>query len=160
MERKWKDKKMNRFTIKGDEKDPYSFWLINGSENFAIIPSNTIDGIHYDIPIRLQAGNQVFGAKHINMRHGSWVKKCMKHKTGDDPRLVPALLHKKLNQVGQIYQIRDEKFSIVLSLTPNTSLFLKKIQDYLSVTTFYYKQNSQDELWIPQGRYLSKFGTK
>lgn len=151
---------MDKFTIKGDEKDPYSFWSINGNENFATIPGDTINGIPHDMPIRLQVGNQVFGATHVNIRHGVWVKKCLKHYSEDDPRLVPALLHKKLNQAGQIYLTKDEHFSIVLSLTPNTSLFLRKIEDYLSVTTFYHKQNSPDQFWLPQGKYLSTYGTK
>lgn len=151
---------MNRFTIKGDEEDPDSFWLVDGSENFSIIPGNTISGIPYDMPIKLNVGDQSFGERHVSIRHQLWVKRSMNHKNEYDKRLVPALLHKKLNQPGTIYEIENKKLSIVLRLTPNTTLILKKMGSYLSVTTFYYKENSPDDLWIEKGKYLSSFGTK
>ena len=151
---------MDRFTIKGDEEDPGSFWLIDGSQDFAIIPGNTISGIPNDIPIKLNVGDQSFGERHVSIRHNSWVKRCMNHKSEYDKRLVPALLHKKLNQSGTIYEIGNKKFSILLRLTPNTTLILKNMGQYLSVTSFYYKANSPDELWIQKGKYLSSFGTK
>ena len=151
---------MDKFTIKGDEENPDSFWLIDGSEDFAIIPGNTISGISHDMPIKLSVGNQFFGERHISIRHNLWVKKSMNHKNEYDKRLVPALLHKKLNQAGVIYEAEKKKLVILLRLSPNTTLILKNRGQYLSVTTFYYKENSPDELWVEKGDYLSSFGTK
>ena len=87
---------MDRFTIKGDEEDPDSFWLIDGSEDFAIIPGNTISGIPNDIPIKLNVGDQSFGERHVSIRHNLWVKRCMNHKSEYDKRLVKAILLKWL----------------------------------------------------------------
>ena len=36
------------------------FWEINGNIDLAIIPANTIDGIPFELPIRLQDGNKAF----------------------------------------------------------------------------------------------------
>ena len=52
-----------------DTDDKYFFWEINGSIDLALIPKNTIKGIPYDLPIRLQngyaRGKAGFGYLHI-----------------------------------------------------------------------------------------------
>ena len=114
--------------------------MIDGSEDFAIIPGNTISGIPYDIPIKLNVGDQSFGERHVNIRHNLWVKRCMNHKSEYDKRLVPALLHKKLNQSGTIYEIENKKFSILLRLTPNTTLILKTWGNTYQLLAFIIKR--------------------
>lgn len=121
------------FTKTGEDR--YDYWLLNGSKTFSTIPANTINGIDFDMPIRLQIGDSFFGTKHIIARHGKWVQQQQPN------GCVATLLHKKLNTSGPIHLLDDNKIAIALRVAPDATIFLKMVDDFFSVTTMYYKRN-------------------
>jgi hypothetical protein len=114
----------------------YDYWLIDGGENFSLLPANTIPGIVNDMPIRLQVGDGRFGSTHITARHGKWMQRYQ------PDGCVATFIHKKLSSSGKIIQlVEDNKIGLALTLTPNASLILRNIGDFFSVTTIYYRSS-------------------
>lgn len=118
-----------------------------------MIPRNTIQGFHTDIPIRLQMGNSKFGATHIQAEHGQWLEQIS--------MIAPQFLHYKLGQVGTIHSTNSPKKVIismptyprgfmVLQLNPHNQL-----GEFFGLTTIYPRHKVSSGSVI--GRYSDAF---
>jgi hypothetical protein len=104
------------------------------------------------IPIWLRVGSSpAFGEKHIQDRHGHWVKR--------HNMTVPELVYFKLGQHGNVYCTeKNSKIKVTLTITPSALLVLDLIthigQPHFSVTTLYHHQGPLDGRII--GRYKGR----
>jgi hypothetical protein len=125
------------------------FWTVNGSRDFAYLPSGATPVSEKPIPVRLQRGdaNAQWGHDHILADHSQWVKE-----TG---KCLPLLVLTKLSQPGGIYSTEVEsKFKIRITLGPNALLVLKYVPGFdafFGVTSLYYRNSKVD------GTYIGKF---
>lgn len=123
-------------------------WLVDGCPDFGNFPGGIIPGVQDSIPIWLRVGTSAYGVKHIQQRHGHWVKK---HAT-----CVAELVYLKLAHPGQVYCAEEaNKIKISMKLNPSALLVLNLItrveQPHLSVTTLYFHQGVLDGELL--GRY-------
>lgn len=51
----------------------YDFWLANGSRGFGRMPLALPEIPNVNLPICLQMGNQTWGVRHMEQRHGRWL---------------------------------------------------------------------------------------
>lgn len=122
------------FTTTGAHKKDY--YLLNGSPDFAVIPSGVIKGIDQAMPIRLPYGDTSFGAFHIKHKHGEWVTK------NEPTACVATLVWKKLTQRGSMFIEVDSKLNLSLKINPSALLILKQLDGFYSVTTLYHHQRA------------------
>ncbi|MCP4702650.1 MAG: hypothetical protein GY862_38185 [Gammaproteobacteria bacterium] len=127
-------------------------WLVNDSIDWAVIPSGTIDGFCQDMPVRLQIGDPSWGQRHIENKHGHWLRKLGKS--------VAEVLYIKLGQPGQIYSTEQgNKIKIIMRINPDSLLILRhahqKNTNFFTVTSLYKYNGHLDGENI--GRYLSRF---
>lgn len=123
------------------------FWTIDGEPNFSVIPAGTLDRFEKDMPIRLPAGDNKYGAAHISKKHGRWISKQQKD------GCVATLVHRKLSQTGRIHAAETpDKLTLMMRLAPEAFMVLKVMTDCLSITTLYLKQNHTDGVEL--ARYL------
>ncbi|MFW6511847.1 hypothetical protein [Acinetobacter baumannii] len=132
------------------------FWEINGNIDLAIIPANTIDGIPFELPIRLQDGNKAFGYKHILERHGHEFTKLR------PPCDVFEFIYKKLAQGGAFHYQTHKRKTLFMSMHPSGVLILEYVKNgknsYLSIVTCYTRQRGVDGDRV--GSYSSRFQVK
>lgn len=115
---------------KGKER----FWLINGGLDFAVIPAGTLPGFEGAVPIRLPVGDNKFGAEHILRKHYHWVMKAQPN------GCIATLVHRKLSQPGKIFTTDStEKLALVMRVAPDAFMVLRKVPEYLSITTLYVR---------------------
>lgn len=138
------------FTKTGDT--PFDYWLINSNRDWAVIPAGTIEGFDEDLPIRLQVGDKGFGQKHIEFRHGHWLKKIKK--------TVQEALSTKLGQSGNIFTTEeDNKLKIMMRVSPDSLLIIRYVPNkqgnFFTVVSLYYKNERVDGDHV--GRYESRF---
>jgi len=123
-----------------------TFWTVNGSTTFGVMPGGLLPGIDDPLPIKLQQGDGRWGAIHIQKRHSNWLL-LNKHSAA-------SMVHMKLQQHGTVYSAEEEdKSKILLTLTPSALLILKHIpaENFLGVTSVYFKDSEVDGLRL--GRY-------
>lgn len=136
--------------------DQDQFWEINGNIDLAIIPANTIDGIPFELPIRLQDGNKAFGYKHILERHGHEFTRLR------PPCDVFEFIYKKLAQGGAFHYQTHKRKTLFMSMHPSGVLILEYVKNgknsYLSIVTCYTRQRGVDGDRV--GSYSSLFQVK
>jgi hypothetical protein len=122
-------------------------WLVDGSPDFAIFPSGTIESITEDTPIHLKVGTPAYGAIHIQKRE-RWYKQ-------HGFESAAAFVYFKLSHSGPIYTTEVEtKIKIMMRLNPNALLVLEHFtrgRPHFSVTTIYQSSSPLDGEFI--GRY-------
>lgn len=124
---------MPKFSQTGTEK--FDYWLVDGVKTFSKLPANSIPGIAVDMPIRLQLGDGRFGSTHITARHGKWLEQ---HQPGG---CVATFVHRKLSTSGKILVLEEaDKIGLALTLTPQAAIILRKVTDFFSITTIYFKK--------------------
>lgn len=132
------------------------FWEINGNIDLAIIPANTIEGIPFDLPIRLLNGNKSYGYKHILERHGHEFARLK------PPVDVFEFIYKKLGQGGGFHYQTDKRKTLFISMHPSGVLvleYIKKGKDsFLSIVTSYTRLRGVDGDRV--GKYSSTFQVK
>ncbi len=143
---------MAEFSKEGDDR--FTFWTVNASKDWAIIPANTLKGFPEERPIRLQVGTKTWGQTHIEFRHSMWLKKIDK--------TVQEALFLKLAQSGSVYSTEDDnKIKIMMRIAPDSLLVLRLVNnkhgDFLTVVSLYYKNERVDGDAL--GRYKSTFQT-
>ena len=84
-----------------NNKTEFGFWTVNGSPDFAWMPSGRVPVTRCSrpVPIRLQVGTREWGAQHIALRHGSWLAQ---HGVS-----AAEMVHLKLSQPGSIYATEE-----------------------------------------------------
>lgn len=148
---------MSIFTQTGpDEND---LWLVDGQQEFATFPANVIECVPEPLPIFLKVGNSLFGAKHISLRHGHWVKRHCNS--------VQELVYLKLGQSGSIFSSeQDSKLKICLRLNPDALLVLNLFDrvevPHFSVTSIYAMPSTLDGMRLGKfpGRQGARFARK
>lgn len=126
----------------------YDFWLLDGKPDFAVIPGGFLNGISYDVPIRLQNGNHGFGLEHIQRKHSHWVNR------NEPSGCIPTLLHRKLSQTGKMYLTDRHNYLVAMRMAPEALIVLKPIlnQGFFTVVTMYFRQGPIEGHEV--GRYL------
>lgn len=124
----------------------YDCWLANGSPDFGVIKGGIPGIAEADAPIRLQRGDNWFGATHIALRHRHWVEK--------QKATVPALVWQKCRQPGHLYSAEEpSKGKIWLPVIPSALMLLRYIpaRNFWSVITLYFHEGALD------GEYLGRY---
>jgi hypothetical protein len=120
--------------------------MVNGAPDFGLI-SGGVKGItDQDAPIRLQRGDTLFGAAHIEEKHGHWVKTTKLS--------VPGLDWTKCRQTGSIYSTEQTtKGKIWMPLAPSDLMVLQYVagKNYWAVISLYFHEGTLDGDLI--GRY-------
>ncbi|MDM2724197.1 MULTISPECIES: hypothetical protein [Enterobacterales] len=139
------------FTPQGDDRNDYI--TIDGCIDWAMIPAHTLPRQKYDMPIRVRVGDELFGVKHILMRHGQWLEKL---------RRTPCeLIWEKLSlSSGSFYRgNKPSKINIYVRLAPECFLVMEPQNDstkrFYSVVSLYKRSPRSDEK--PIGLYQSIF---
>ena len=52
-------------------------WHVDGTPDFGVFPAGIIPEVAENLPIWLKVGTSAYGEKHIRMRHGHWVNRCI-----------------------------------------------------------------------------------
>jgi hypothetical protein len=124
----------------------YDYWLADGSPDFGLISAGVQGITDRPAPIRLQRGDPVFGAHHIESKHGHWVRK---HAAS-----APELVWKKCRQSGLIYSTEtSEKGKIWMPIQPSALMVLAYVEkeNFWTVVSLYFHEGSLDGEEI--GRY-------
>lgn len=141
-------------------KEEFLFWEINGSIDLAIVPKNTIEGMRYDTPIRLQngyaKGRKGFGYLHILKNHGHEFNRLK------PPLDVFGFLVKKLGQGGSFHYQTDKRKGLYLAMLPSGLIVLEHVANgkdsFFTIITAYTTNRAIDGKSI--GRYISTFQVK
>lgn len=140
--------------------EKFLFWKIDDSIDLAIIPKNTIEGVLYDTPIRLQngyaKGKNGFGYQHILRNHGHEFNRLK------PPMDVFEFLVKKLGQGGSFHYQTNKRKGLYLAMKPSGLIILEYVakgkNSFFTIITAYSPDQAIDGKSI--GRYISTFQVK
>lgn len=124
----------------------YDLWKADGSPDFGLLPTAVAGISEGPAPIRLQRGDNTFGACHIEERHGHWVRL---HAAS-----APELVWTKCRQVGTIYSAEEpEKGKIWLPIHPAALMVLRYVprDGFWTVVSLYFHEGPLDGMVL--GRY-------
>ena len=128
------------FTSSGGRR--YDLWQVDGSNDMAWCQSRGFEGLSALVPIRLHVGNNAFGQRHIDKRHGVWIKgfACPTHE----------VVWRQLQMKGQVYSDDCESKLKIRWQNPSDVVMVLKWQafegqGYLSVVTFYKRSSKLND---------------
>lgn len=135
---------MASFSVTGDLQDDY--WLVDGRNNFSILPANTINGWTIDLPIRLHIGRkESFGQLHMEKHRQEF--------QGSQKRSIAELLWGRLGEGGLIFDTdKINKKKIQFKQKTAALIFIERRfrnlpnglrDEYLSMVTFYSPKSRQ-----------------
>ena len=119
--------------------EQYGFWTVDGLTDFGHMPGGIIPGIDSSVPIRLQHGNNAFGAAHIELRHRTWLQK--------NGHSAASMVHFKLQQSGKIFSTESyDKTKVSMTISPSALLVLQYVPKFrfLTVVTVFAKTGPLD----------------
>jgi hypothetical protein len=119
----------------------HDFYVSPHGTDIGVFPGGLIEWITTDTPIRLQRGDSKWGARHIAIKHGHWLKK--------EKLEVSEMVWRKLSQPGSVYVSEDDgKLKISLRIHPSALMILRYIKTptdrFFTVVSVYAHPNALD----------------